>query len=637
MPTDKLAPIDWWDGDAVADSGREVWKLAWAALENLRVNQQWRISEGMAAEQMYEQRNAYGKKSSMGSFGGMFPEGMGSTQLMGLLTYNLMQVYFDTLTSKLLQALPTPVTQTDNGNFETRQEALVLERVIRAGLKATGQEDKAEERITDMLLFGFGAIRWYVCELKKRPKCKRKHPLDLWFDEMEARDGSPKTLYETTVISRKRLAAKYPEFKTDIMRSTVGQVRDLYPLTMRGEEDDVCEVVEAWHLPEEGMPGKWVKFTSACVLDSGDYTESHFPYSFQSWTKRRRGPYPVSAANQVMLLQLTHNKLLRRLHECIHKLAAPRIIYDSSAGIAPSTFRTSGVGDLIPMDMARQPPVIMNPPVVPQDIKEALQQIEMQIASVLGVNALESSGAPPSGIDSAPAMQEFGNQTSLRHFKTLKENERATLQDAKQYMTVLKICAEEYGYKILTEAMGEVEEIDVKELMANLPPDSYKISLAPSNSLSMSPEQRRQQVMEMVQNGLLTPQRGIRALQSPDIMAITSDLTASEKEVEWTIYKMSKNDDVYLEPRATTDLTLGIQLMSDAYNRMRRQKAPEKVLAKFDRWIADAQSKQANYMQMMQAMAQMQMAQQQAAEIQQQPGQPGPVTPPPGGPTGEQQ
>ena len=619
----------WWSEDCDPESRAQV---AWSNLETLRHHQLWRVQEGRAAERMYESGSLRavrrGDTVSEDFFGG----GSGDEGGVGGVHYNCMQINFDTLTSKILQALPGITTGTTNEDFEVRQKAEVLQRVIAAIREAVGYETKAEERIVDMLLYGFGALRWYVDPDKKVPKVKRRHPLDLWFDELEARDTAPRTMYDALVVSRKGLIAQYPEKEDQIRMSGLGQVQDLYPLDDSGQTSaDLCEVVEAWRLARDGHKGYYIKFTSAALLEFEDFDERHFPYGFQFWLKRRRGPYPISAATQVMKLQLVHNKLLRRLHYTIHKLAATRVIYDAASGLSPHQFRTSGVGDLLPMDMAgRGPPVVMNPSVVPPDIVAALQQLEMQIASTLGVTGLESSGAPPQGVDSAPSLQEYSNQSSLRHYKTLKESERAVICDTKQMLRTLWDCQAKYGnVKIMVEAMGDLETADFSQF--DLPPSAYKISLTPANAFSLIPQQRLSQIMQVSQSGLMSPAQLVRAMTSPDITAITADITAAQKEIEWMIFEMSKPGGRFFPPGPTTDFALGTQLVSAAYNRLKRQRAPGDVLARLDQWLQQAQKKQSEYAQIQQALAMAQAAQAQAAQAAQG-GKPGGGGPPAGPP-----
>jgi hypothetical protein len=628
----------WWRTELSAPRHQ----VAYTALSTLQTLQSSRVSAGLLYEALYEQRPY---TSDSGSFVGGTAGDFGwvaQSDEIALLTYNAMQVGFDTLVSKLMQANPQVRCTTDNGSFETRKKAEILERVIRSEFDKLQLYDVKEETDLDMLIFGFGEMRFDIDEYEKGPKIRRVHPLDVYYDVLEARDAPPLTRYEVTLVTKEALKEEYPEFAMEIDAATIGEQNSVY--TMRGLNPDnmvqLCEAIRKPAFPG-AAPGKRILFISTAVLHEEDWNRD-FPVVRSHWTKRRRGPYPIPAAEQIVFLQRNLNRMVEREHECIYNLATPRILLDESCGVPPSHFQTSGVSDIIQGNFTGRPePHIMNAKVVPDDIRIAIQQTKQDIAQILGINSLESVGEKPEGLDTQPGIAEYTNQAGLRHFKTLKENERFVLAAAKKLLETLRECRKRFGaYPVLAEAMGEYEKIDFED--ADLPPDALRIELQAANMLPLTPAGRLQSVTQLAATGAFTPKQVIRMFQSPDIMAITNDVTAAEQEVEWSIYEMTKPKGRYLPPTEHSDLTLGIERVNAAWERCRRQGFPSAVMERLDRWLADAlalqkQQQQAVMQQqmMMQAMNQQNPQGMQAGQaLSEQPGQTGAPSPAPGGMNG---
>lgn len=578
--------LAWW----LEDCAEPRFKLAWTALETLRTLQDTRITTGLMYEALYEQKNAY--QSGNAGINNALGAGMlGQDEEIGLLTFNAMQIGFDTLVSKLMQADPQVKFQTSNANFETRQKAEILERVGRAAFDETNYYETKEETDLDMLLFGFGAKEHCIDHVNKKPLIIRRHPLDIFMDVLEGRDAPPITLYHVRPVGKDSLRAEYPELTLEIDAATMGGRADVY--TAQGmNPENMCDVVRAWRLPQGDQPGRFLECTSTCELTrEGDevWDDDEFPFVFNNWTKRRRGPYPISAAEQIVFLQRNLNRLVERKHEIIYNHCITRVIVDEHAGIPPSHFKTSGVDDIIQGDFAggANKPEFWVGNVVPEDLRAAIEQDKQDIANILGITALESVGDKPAGLVTQPGLSEYTNQAGIRHFKTLRENERVTIRDMKMLLKTLRRIKTQYGsVKFLTEAMGEYEEVDFAD--ADLPPSSLKIELAPANMLPIMPAGRLDKIMQLAQTGIFSPKQMARLFQSPDIMAALSDVTSGEKEVEWTIYEMTKKSGKYRAPTEHTDLTLGIEKVNAAYERCRRQGQDGAVLERLERWITEA-------------------------------------------------
>ena len=609
--------IEWWNDDL--QGLREA--AAFAALKALRAMQSNRIYTGLLYEATYEQKNMFSSELATSA---VFPAmGFGPWSARGeinLLTYNAMQIGFDTLVSKLTQADAQVKFMTDGGNWEARKKAEQLEKLVRGEFYRLKFYEIKEMIELDMLLHGRGYLKWYMDQTTKAPCIERVHPLDIYFDELEARDNPPQTMYQTRIVAKAALKQQYPELAEEIDRAQLTGDSAVY--TTRGmNPTQMVEILECWRLPstEGAGDGRHGLFIPTAVLSYEDWTRMDFPFSTMTWVNRRRGPYPVSASEQIIFLQRNLNRLIQREHECIYTLSAPYILREESAMVNAAQFQTDGVGNFIDFIGPTAPTVVVNK-VVPDDIRIAIAQLKRDIADILGITGLESMGEKPAGLDSQPALQEYTEQSSLRHVKTLKENERFVVRSAEKLLECIRDIKDEYGdYKAFGQGRNQVEQIKFSD--ADLPPNAYMAQMAPANLLPQTPAGRLNKIVQLAGTGAFSPKQIIRLFQSPDIEAAASDITSTEEDIEWTIYEMCRPGGRYLPPEETQDLDTAIEKVTDAFLREKRLNAPPEVLDRLDQWIAEA----ALLKQEMESKA---MAAQMAMAQGMQPGAGGPGAPP---------
>lgn len=606
MPLDSSTSVDtrWWAPE-YEDS---AYVSAFAAYQTLQSLQSSRVQLGCIIEAAYEQMNVFENNGYVGLYN--FWQ---SSNEVNLLTYNALQIAADTLCSKLSQANVQVRYLTDGGNWADRKKAEQLEKLTRGEFYRLKFYELADMARLDMLLFGRGFIKIYTDHETKRPAMERIHPLDIYFDELEARDCAPRQMYQIRLVSKTTLKALYPDWAEEIAASTIQGNRDLY-LNRGLNPDDAVEVLEAWYLPSSPGAGDGrhiLCIPTATLTEDGkpdEWTRMDFPFATITWRQKRRGPYALSPAQQALLQQRNLDRVVQRRLQCLYTLSAPYVLVDEMSNVNKEDFTSGGVGNIIEGNFSggMAPQVVTNK-VVPQDLLMAEQQYRADIFDTFGATGLESTGAKPAGLDSEPALREYTEQSSMRHFNLLEENQRFVIRAADHLLETVRDIKDQYGnYVAFGHYKDAVEEIAWSEIQ--LPPDKYVIRAEGANMLSETPAGRKQDVIMLSQAGVLTPKQAIRALQSPDIAAITNDVTSSEQDIEWTIHEMTKETGRYLPPEPHQDLVEGIKQVRNAYLHERRANAPEEVLARLDTWITEAD---VLLQQQRQAMVQEQIMQQQ--------------------------
>ncbi len=118
--------------------------------------------------------------------------------------------------------------------------------------------------------------------------------------------------------------------------------------------------------------------------------------------------------------------------------------------------------------------------------------------------------------------------------------------------------------------------------------DQYAMSIEASSLLSRTPAARVQEVIELLQSGLVKQEVALRLLGHPDLEREISIETAAIEDIEATIEELL--DGEYRSPEPFQNLPLGITRVQMAYLKARREGAPEDVLEGMRQWVEQAQA-----------------------------------------------
>ncbi len=594
----------WWSEVYLDDSIGRATALN-ANYDTLRTAQNTRISNSVKFDSLYDGMDYAGTLAAQDLFA--------RRPKMPPISFNALRIVGDTLISKLVQAETKVTFLTDGGDWGERKKAELLDKFIFGEFYRTDLYEKATTARTDAIRHGNGYLKFSIGPDGK-VWVQRVHPAEILFDEVETFVGPPRTMYQESLVAPDTLLAMYTDKEQQEAINNASTVVDSQYHYFTQHVGDVKRVVEAWRLPSipGAGDGRHVICTDAGVLIDEPWDRDSFPFAVFRLYPRARGAYAIGLVERQLELQLSLNKLLRRIHACIHLLAAPYFLVERGSQVTKAHFNQD-IGNFI--EYLGKEPILQVNNVVPAELVNEVQRLLSWMLMDAGVNELEVAGTKPEGLDSGPAFERYTDRAAVRHTTVLKENERFFMQCAECIMEEIRTQpGGGVDYKAFAHFDKHAEVIDWADI--DLDKQAYVMKMAAMNLLPTEPAGRANEVIRLTNAGILTPTQSVRALKSPDIEAISSDITAPDDDIEWTIYQMTKAKGArYLPPEPFQDLEGGITKVQHAYLRERDANAPESILSNLRMWITKADSmleeqRQALAQEQMMAQSQLAMAQQ---------------------------
>lgn len=546
--------FQWWD----ANSKKELSQQLIDTAGYLKTNQNYRQRQASIHARMYGNiplSNFIGQKFTTMTNNSNLPTDRP--------TMNIVQSCVDTLTSRLTQSKPKPTFLTDNANYKQRNLAEQLNQFIEGEFHQTRAYELGEKIFRDAAILGTGCVKIYRDD-EDKVALDRVLLTELYCDLNDAFDGKPRTLYHTKLIDRSVLAAYHPDEK-----SVINRAEQAYPDNSGDSQKTVSDqvmVVEAWHLPSssKATDGRHVIATTAGVILDEPYEKSSFPFVFFHYSSRLVGFWAQGLSEQLAGTQIEINRLLVTISRSINLVGVPRIFVEDGSKVVSAHF-TNEVGAIIKYRGVK--PEYEVAPCVPAELYQQLQRLVDYGYQQCGISQLSSQGQKPQGLDSGEAIRSYDDLQSDR-FATISKNYQNFYKDlAYQCLDVACDIAEDTGkYQTVYPDKDGTREINLPDVKI-LVEDPFLIQCYDESSLPRDPAGRRQEVVEMMQSGLITPQEGRRLLNFPDLKQQEKLANAPEERILKMLDGIiEKGEPGYEPPDPFTDLALGEQLVTQYYN-----------------------------------------------------------------------
>lgn len=504
----------------------------------------------------------------------------------GSLRFNLVQSVVDTLANKISKNSPRPTFLTDNGDWGMRQKAIKREKFVFGQFMKSKIYDQTKAALYDCLIYGDGFVKVY--SEHKDLKISRVNRLELFVDEMESINGSPRSMYQVCYADKAGLQAMYP----DKAKQIDAQNSVLPPFYMSAPNyQTVVQVVEYWKLPTKDSKGKLIGgehhlLVGDVSLVSEEYEREKFPFAKIGFIPNVVGYWSKGVAETILDDQVELNRSLRTMSASFRLAAIPTVIYDVASGIIKGQF-SNDVGRMISYDgRTGQAPQFFTPVAVNSDLMNHVNQTIERAYGKVGLSQLTAQSMKPAGLNSGKALREYNDLETERFAALAKSWENLHMQLAELCLLEGKDITEKYGkYAVLAPDKKGCSLINFKDI--DMDDDTYYIQVYPSSMLPKTPSGRLEYVQELIGSGMVDPQTGLSLLEFPDIEKYARLETAPKEDILATIDYMLDSDE-YLPPETFQDLQYGIKMMNSAYLRYKHEGCPEEKLDLLIRWINDA-------------------------------------------------
>lgn len=503
----------------------------------------------------------------------------------GSLRFNLVQSIVDTLANKISKNSPRPTFLTDGGDWGMRQKAIKREKFTFGQFMKSKVYQQTTKSLYDCLIYGDGLVKVYSQE--KDLMVSRVNRLELFIDEMESTNGTPRSLFQVCYADKEQLKATYPGKAKQID----AQNSVLPPFYMSAPNyQSVVQIVEYWKLPTK-IKGKYVGgehhlLCGDVSLVSEEYKRATFPFAKIGFIPNVVGWWSKGVAETILDDQIELNRSLKLMSTSFRLAAIPTVLYDLASGVVKGHF-SNDVGRMIGFDSRTgQAPQFFTPNAVNADLSNHIEATIQRAYGKVGVSQLSAQAMKPAGLNSGKALREYNDLETERFAALAKSWEAFHMDVADLVLEEAKAITEKYGdYAIMSPDKKGCEVINFKDI--DMDKDKYIIQVYPTSMLPKTPAGRLEYVQELIGAGMIEPKVGLSLLEFPDVEKWTRLETSAQEDILATIDNMLDTDE-YTPPEPFQDLQFGAQKMNSAYLYYKNQGCPQEKLDLLLRWINDA-------------------------------------------------
>ena len=492
------------------------------------------------------------------------------------LTLNVCQIIIDTVTSKIATNQPRPFFLTEKGNWEKQEQAKKLNKFIYGQFYQSQTYEKSLKAFLCACVFDSGFLKHY---LKDGKICTDwVLPTEILADKVDSLYGSPRSLFQTRLISKSVLVEKYPKLK-EHLETIHDELRIDY-----GSVSDKVKVVEAWHLKsgDNAKDGVHALCVKGKIIMEEKYEDSDFPFSKYSIFDNILGFYGKGIVESLAPIQMEINKTIKKIQQAIHISSVARVFLERGAKVNDDELTNEDgsivyyTGKMPIFDVARA---------VSPESANHLENLFRKAFEIIGVSQLTASSKKPSGLNSGKAIREYNDIETERFARIAKQWENFHLDIAKKYITLAKKAAEnDHDVYVLAHDKEGIEKIKWKDVC--LPEDSYIMQLYPTSMLPKTPAGRLEYAQELLTAGFISPEEGLELLDFPDIESVTNFKNASYLMAKKIINTFTKGN--FVEPDTYHPNAQILPFIQNALVHFETQGMDEVKLDLFRLWIDQA-------------------------------------------------
>lgn len=468
---------------------------------------------------------------------------------------NVIKPVVNTVVAQIATNKVRPMFLTRKGSRKERKQGEALGRFCVGLRHKLRQHQRGLEVFRDSAIFGDGMQKILRSPDGTEVETYRVLPDDVVVDEVEARDGEPRTMYHYRAVDPYVLIAMYGK-KHKFEVEGASPIRDaLNPSLTQG-----VGVVEAWRLPDgPGKHGRRVICIEGLTLVDEDFDEMQFPIAKHSWDSAVIGWRGIGLVEEIASVQMQINIWLNKVEE-IMNLNSAQIWIEKGSEIAISSLNNR---NMVAREYRGKPPMLLSGNAVPQEFLIQGREYWNKAFEIAGVTAIAATGQKPEGLDSGKAIRAYRDITSRRFLHTQQRWESFNVEEIdSRFVDCARQITEEQGrYRVLTSSRSVADEIDFASI--SLDRDSYLMQVWP---VSLLPDEPSGQMQTLKEFGDISPQirdQLISTLQYPDLDGAVSSAMAPQKYIELVIDRaLDEGKGTY--PDAFVDPSKAIPMVSYA-------------------------------------------------------------------------
>lgn len=548
----KVQNTQWW----LQDKKTELASSLFAVVKYLKERQGWRQHQAALFARMYGNLpvwNFLGVNLSKLNAQYKFPNDRP--------TLNVMQSCTDALVSRMVQSKPKPVFLTDGGDYKKRKLAKDLNKFLDGEFYQARAYENGERMLRDAVILGDGLLKVYEND-DNRVCLERTMCTEIFADESDGMYGSPQSLYQLKIINREKAAELYPDKAAAIMAANPAY----FDSSTESLDSIVSQIMicEAWHLKsgQKAKDGRHVIAIDNAIVFDEDFDEPDFPFVKFPYAPRTLGYWAQGLGEQLMGIQSNINKLLYTIDLSLHLCGIPKWLIEDGSKVV-SAHVNNQIGGVIRYQGIM--PELKVFECLPPELYSQLERLVTYAYQQSGISMLAAASQKPAGLDSGTALREYDDLQSDRFAYLSQRYEQAYLDlGNKIYRQAKRIAEREGKYETIYPSKNSIMKIEFPK--EELSDDDFILQCFPVSAFSKNPAERKQQIVDDMQAGLLDPTEGRRLLDYPDLQQENALLVAPEERILKVLDEIVE-DGKYTPPDPFMDLQKAKTLTVQYYNK----------------------------------------------------------------------
>lgn len=556
----KSADAKWW----LMDKESELCDSIFSVVQYIKENQNWRQNQAAIFARLYGNLpiwNFMGANLTKLNSPGRFPAERP--------TLNVVQSCVDALVSRMVQSKPKPMFLTEGGNYKNRKLSKKLNKLIDGEFYRCKAYEQGENILRDSCILGDGLLKVYEADDGK-VALERVLDTEIFVDDVDGMYGKPQQLHQLKCVDRSVLAEMYPEKRGRIETAPAAYL----DASSYSNESVVSQVMvaESWRLPscEGANDGKHTIVIANAKLFGEDWEDNDFPFVKFPYAPRTLGYWAQGLAEQLMGTQAEINRLLYVIQTSLHLCGIPKWLVESGSKVV-SAHVNNQIGGIIKYQGVA--PVLQAFSVLPPELYAQLERLVQYAYQQSGISQLSAASKKPEGLNSGAALREYDDIQSDRFAYLGQRWERFYLELAQKQMDCIKrIAKRDKEYRSVTpdkdsyvETVLTYEELKDKE---------YLIQAYPASALAKNPAQRKQEIIDLMQGGLIDPDEGRRLLDFPDLQQVEDLKNAAEERILKILDEIIE-DGIYTPPDPFMPVQKAKQLVVEYLNKFLQEDLEE--------------------------------------------------------------
>jgi len=499
-----------------------------------------------------------------------------------------------------------PQFYSEGGTFAEREFAEDATSAIQGVLEECGYRREEERAATDALAAsGSGFLRIAPDFAQSTVVCRRVNPLDVLFDEVEARDGLPQSLLIRHNLD-KGVAASSFDVRLEGMH-VYGTFNDREEAFLGADPIDILaderiikrrnrvEVWEGIHRPSRFLSpgnaspdGMQLYACNGATLACNEWDSPRFDVVDFTPIPSFSGLYGIPLMRFLASPQLELEVVDLRMQRAIRRLGGVSIASPRSAKVSPRQL-TNDSGMVFEYDGQVMPQGLVVPP-FHDSVLTYRQMLDSDIVKFSGQNMTAATGQIPPNLTnvSGKALNTALDTGSRVNAYILRERERCIVRVTDLVLDAIAKLVEKQPNLTARFLRGKgYKEIRWRDILEQR--HKFVLRCKPINALSTHPTARLQQATELLAQRAIDNTEWRRITRIGDVKANDMRVLAPEDRIEMLLDQIVATGK-YRWPEEFYDLAMCLQVGVEYYQMAQCQDVPEDRLMLLRQWCTDTQA-----------------------------------------------